>query len=139
MFKVSCRSIKWIDKSNNSWYINLIGLNSWSLYYRFLFIIYKCVVNKRNKNGALSLFAASQNGHSTVVQNLIANKVSIDQADNQWELIDRDKYRVSFTLKELTKHERCCWIASTGYMINYNGYVMEYNKYKLRIIFGNIG
>ena len=71
-------------------------------------MIYKCVVNKRNKNGALSLFAASQNGHSTVVQNLIANKVSIDQADNQWELIDRDKYRVSFTLKELTKHERCC-------------------------------
>ena len=80
------------------------------------------------------MFAASQNGHSTVVQNLIANKVSIDQADNQWELIDRDKYRVSFTLKELTKHERYCWIASNIYMINYNGYVMEYNKYKLRII-----
>ena len=56
-------------------------------------------MNKRNNNGALSLFEASQNGHSTVVQNLIANKVSIDQADNQWGLIDRDKYRISFTLK----------------------------------------
>ena len=45
----------------------------------FLSIIFKSYVNKNNKNGAFSLFAASQNGHSTVVQNLIDNKASIDQ------------------------------------------------------------
>ena len=49
--------------------------------------------------------------------------------ENQWELIDNHKYKVSFTLKELTKHERCFCVASNGYMISYNGYVMEYNRY----------
>ena len=42
-------------------------------------IIYKCDTNRKNKNGAFSLFAESQNGNSTVVQNLIDNKASIDQ------------------------------------------------------------
>ena len=74
------------------------------------------------KNGVFSVLAARQNGHSAVVQNLIDNKASIDQVMinssvhcHQWELIDDDKYRASLTLKELTKHERCCCVASNGY------------------------
>ena len=84
--------------------------------------IYNLQLRCESKNGLFSVFAARQNGHSAVVQNLIDNKASIDQVMinasvhcHQWELIDDDKYRASLTLKELTKHERCCCVGSNGY------------------------
>jgi len=39
-------------------------------------------VNKSNKNGSSPLYAASSEGHATVVKTLLANKASIDQPAN---------------------------------------------------------